>query len=715
MITPLRADSFRTTYPLSFQLNDGEGKAALYIVSEAKIDQQQLILEISNTSGSPIYFASLQSEGAPTANACHFELRFRLGTLSKTTLGVGTAETPASTAQLATTRAARKTPPAGGAWQISDPAQIREQGSGWVSYYIGRMGKGAPWMMAPDATIRLTLQGISAAAEAGTRETRAALLPGNEKLYFAEPSAESKSYLTQAREQTLRVINHLGEPNIPLHTGFIGPYTILNDGTPHDHQLELRLTNTSAKKPIRFNKQSKIHLNFDTAPTPDQAGAIGTRENAEAIRFFLGVKRSEFGAMDEAAREAQEIQKDPSSEMGETSFKTISYYDLTRVYDQEVLIPPKESLVLLIDFSLFETIHPAGLTFLHLHYENIPGYWDGQLSVPIEISPLWISVDPANNRVVLTDSGERILTLKSHNSEIVRATSGSNDMSLLKIENTSAKGGTWGIGTSGGSIVEGAQNGKTENYFAIQKEGNAGGLFINDAGYVSIGNFYKSDTQSIGNQLKLNRYQLEIKGSSHAAKLFSDWSQGTTLTIQNNNEGKKEWDITVPGPRNSWKHTHGSLVISRYHPDDNSMKAHTEFLENGDLAPKGDVVFAENSQIRVASHSLIKVWTSKEYTYTLETIKHISPSVKIRVSEIEFPLNKWSIIGIYVEEKGPLGEVFFSPRFVNEGQDDYSIQVNLMLPAELEEGKKDTKVKFILHATFIRKEAFQQFVFNSNA
>ncbi|MCB0622144.1 MAG: hypothetical protein KDC43_18955, partial [Saprospiraceae bacterium] len=64
--------------------------------------------------------------------------------------------------------------------------------------------------------------------------------------------------------------------------------------TNKGHQLELRITNTSPKRTIHFQENSRIYLQFDSTPNNQQndqtpkpvEGDIGFSDAVEKIRLF---------------------------------------------------------------------------------------------------------------------------------------------------------------------------------------------------------------------------------------------------------------------------------------------------------------------------------------------------------------------------------------------------------------------------------------------
>src|ERR671924_645445 len=77
--------AFRKSHPVDFAIFDENSHYALYIDDDPK-EEHRLNLEIHNTSSRHIQF--LPGKGAVSADNHHFELLFRKGVLSETTLKI---------------------------------------------------------------------------------------------------------------------------------------------------------------------------------------------------------------------------------------------------------------------------------------------------------------------------------------------------------------------------------------------------------------------------------------------------------------------------------------------------------------------------------------------------------------------------------------------------------------------------------------------------
>lgn len=389
---------FQRAFPFSFTLLDDRGKPAIYIVSEDDIEKQYLTLEVTNTSGGPLNFSSLPMKEPLTKDNCHFILRFRRSTIAPLS-PEGKPEITLGQTGIQRSSTDQKKPDNGGVWRIKISS---EEKSPWVDLYLGRTAK-APWSLMPAEKIRIKLNSITAPRGLGSRTTRVELILGR-----YEPRADGDAALNRkaiSREQILEVINHQGSPNIPLHAGIIGPNTLRNDGTAmSDFGMTLRLTNTSAKKTITFDELSKVQFHFFSDQQEDDKteGAIGHADEVRKITFSLGAITQNF---------------DSSSQEGEEPFWT---FDFDQLYagHPHLQLGPKEFLEFKINFAHhtegFRTSHPQGITLLHILYENIPDFWDGELRCPLELRPLTVQTAVKNGvKKVSIDSGQRVMDIKA--------------------------------------------------------------------------------------------------------------------------------------------------------------------------------------------------------------------------------------------------------------------------------------------------------------
>ena len=216
------------------------------------------------------------------------------------------------------------------------------------------------------------------------RGTRVELQCSN--MVFANTSGSS---IDSTRVINLNVVNQRGSENIPLHAGFLGDNGIINDGTT-DNSLSLRLSNTVAydgshpeRSKLIFSadpeQPSRIILSFDTGSS-EVDGALGEASDIETIQV--------------TPLATGWIVEPPSSG---SSHPKWTLYPNFAVGDSQVLqgrnyteITGSSDFANFIDIALngIVTASPTGITHLHIHYENIPGYWDGQMKLEVDMRPL---------------------------------------------------------------------------------------------------------------------------------------------------------------------------------------------------------------------------------------------------------------------------------------------------------------------------------------
>ncbi|MBC7569062.1 MAG: tail fiber protein [Spirosoma sp.] len=381
--------------PFAFWLEDRLERSAVYMVDTDKQLEQRLNLYIENREEQTLFFGPTDLDrNPPTADNCHFELRFRRGVLADASLAKSSMKgQEGRSVELLLTGKYQKRAYELGSWVISAPDDHVGQ-TPYVSFYLARAEKGAGGRFLPQERQRLVLTNVSANPDGASSETRVELIP--RKLYYDPPPQADARPVTEAREQNVLVVNQLGKEHIPLHIAFIGPYTVRNDGEVQGagHQLRLRLTNTSPHDTIRFTKKSRLLFAFDYAEG-DQDEELGKAGNVSTIKFYV----------DEAIAEKALLTH------GQMAENPIWEFNDDRQLSARVMAPGKH-LDILLDTSLFATGSLAGLTPLTITYENVPGYWDGKLYTAVEKTPLPVRVITQDGKeMVEVASGRRPLHL----------------------------------------------------------------------------------------------------------------------------------------------------------------------------------------------------------------------------------------------------------------------------------------------------------------
>lgn len=259
----LRA-SYLDSHPILLSLLDANDAAALYITDHPA--GEPLTLEFANVAGRPVRLRPLFDDLGP--KNCHFELRFRPGTLAKSAITAG--QQPLALA---------------GAddWTMSAP-DIRPDGT--IAFYLGHRSEGdQPVTIAADARIRLELTNARADPAGGARNARIELRYGQLGL------GDDTTMLHGSRISHVSILSHIGRHNLPLHVGFIGPNTILPGAGVEGNEIRLRLTNTSPDLPIIWAPGNPAHgpasyleLTFDyEAPGEEKDWALCTLDESGTI------------------------------------------------------------------------------------------------------------------------------------------------------------------------------------------------------------------------------------------------------------------------------------------------------------------------------------------------------------------------------------------------------------------------------------------------
>lgn len=339
--------AFRKSYPIGFSLHDNNGEHCLYITDDA--NGQKLHLELSNTSQQNIDLAELNS-GEATSENHHVELRFRPGTLRLDSLDQISLVNPD--------------------WKLS----YKKQTDRTVSLYFLRTDTSAEETLEPSEKINLTLLKVRAAADGGARVTQVELK--YQKLSYEN---DTTGFISGSRVQRLSVVNHLGQQNIPLHVGFVGSNTILNDGNS-ESKLILWITNVFKKDriplnpPSSGNNASKFIIYFDIqSESESKDWALGTKSEVDHIS--IEGKDWKSNGTEEAD---WKVVKEPES--------GLPRWVLTHQNETEPGLAPGQVVQLTI--KKIKSSLPSGHTNLYVRYENIPGYWDGEFVCTIEKTPL---------------------------------------------------------------------------------------------------------------------------------------------------------------------------------------------------------------------------------------------------------------------------------------------------------------------------------------
>ncbi len=348
--------TFHETHPLDFNFQNDDQQEVLFIDEAPEGHQMTLILE--NTSRQNIQLAGVVNPDA-SESLHHFALHFRPGTLLEESLDK--------------IKVIREK-----GWSM----KMIKKGGGDVFIYI--LATHAPKIEA-GKTLSVQFTGLRPDGQKGSRGTRV-------ELFYNAMSYEGKTSQIQGqRIAHLNIVNHKGKKNIPLHAGFHGSNKILNDAVNDNsgtaNKVVFHLTNAlpyDSGKPLQSNislkgknaeRPSKFFLSFDAQQQGESTKdwALGTLNQVSKIQIKVSLVNIR---VDNGVRKVSNpIVQVQNAKPGD---------EITLLND----VTLESGAFLEFEISNIKSSLPAGLANLYLHYENIPGYWDGQIVDVVEKSPL---------------------------------------------------------------------------------------------------------------------------------------------------------------------------------------------------------------------------------------------------------------------------------------------------------------------------------------
>lgn len=446
----------RTSFPLDFDLIDGNEEQVIFITDD--VTGQEMFLEITNTSNEP--FSPQTLSGAASENNHHFELVFRPGSIFNNPNAVALQSGPFE-------MFANK----------DGDGKIVPNADGTLSMYFKATGA---WTLNEGEKVVLHLNFIRAEAAGGTRSTRVMLRYQN--LLHAGASDPFSGF----RETHVNIVNHQGRRRIPLHVGFLGSGTVLNDGVTRN-TLRMRLTNVSRdNNTLEALPNSVLTLAFDGGPL-SREWALATDAN---IANFI-VKATYPG------QAPLEMAKSAGVNEWRIPFRELAP-------DQYIELEISEIL----------TDHPTGHTNLYMVHENIPGYWDSQHVCVVEKGPLAMR----NNEVGIGTLPEGKLHIVNQNQD------GNGDTLIL-----------------GPTSQSNLRLGYHQNYSWIQSQGSKP-LALNPAGNkVAIGDTASDAHLTVRRQGNTAGVEILSTTNGNTHLPFSDnWNyvagNGTIFRDRSNNE-----------------------------------------------------------------------------------------------------------------------------------------------------------------------------------
>jgi len=393
---------------LQIFLQDEDGQNILGIDDGAL--RQSLRIEIVNTSGRDLELQPIAKK-ALNGNTYHFAVSFRPGTLV----------------------------------DISS-ISLREIAEGWTMQAKGNtlyFGMAEKTVIPQGERMTLTLENISAAPEGGSRGTRVEI-KYDQLLYQG-----SNETISGSRLQYLNIVNQRGKKQIPLYVGFLGSNTILNDGQENELTLTIQslpnmsvpfidlspqevsntLENSSVTKVgSPANSTSVLSLQDiqlgKISPTEAQiANSIIVKpDDSKRTESILKCRGANEGTLDQATKftitfdvaatasdapqdwallnnnDADEVRITVESNQANWGFGGKETQGISPQWSyicQKGWQVSGRQELLRLKITNLKTILKSGYANLYVHFENIPGYWDGYITVPIHKGPLVYREDPS--------------------------------------------------------------------------------------------------------------------------------------------------------------------------------------------------------------------------------------------------------------------------------------------------------------------------------
>ena len=354
-----RPHPFDHHHPLGFRVADDRGHPAVYIVEDSSHGRT---LNLVFTNSSPIAIelpASITKDGhlalagshRPTRDDHHLEIVFRPGTLDPEKVSrISTVDTN---------------------WHVN--AMSNDDGT--HSLFLSRPHG---LLIPPGGVLTVSLTHVRAMLTGGSRPTQVELRYRHLR-YLGDSQKINGHRLTH-----LDIVNQRGRADSPFAAGFIGSNTVLNDGKTRN-TLTLYLGNPSLEKlqlsHVDPDARPRLILSFDSGRLDENNEPWALGHADEIAEIEITPDKMGWG-----------IHK---NEEGETP--------------EWMIQPPKADLPSnrWINFTLYPIVtgSPSGFTNLYIRYQNIPGFRDGQIVVPIEKAPRVYRQKPVSesNRAPVSD------------------------------------------------------------------------------------------------------------------------------------------------------------------------------------------------------------------------------------------------------------------------------------------------------------------------
>lgn len=393
---------------LQIFLQDEDGQNILGIDDGAL--RQSLRIEIVNTSGRDLELQPI-AKNALNGKTYHFAVSFRPGTLvdiESVILG-----------------------------EIAEGWSMTTKGN---TLYFGMAKK----TLIPQADrMTLTLENISAAPEGGSRGTRVEI-KYDQLLYQG-----SNETISGSRLQYLNIVNQRGKKQIPLYIGLLGSNTILNDGQENELTLTIQSLPSMSVPFISVSSEeieetldnpsiTRVNAPLNAArvlslkeiqkgkitPTAEQiaSSVIVKPDDSKRTEGILKLRGANEGTLDQATKFTISFDVASTESDAPQNWALMNNNDADEVRisvesNQENWgfggreaqgISPQWSYIcqkgrqvsgrqelLRLKITNLKTLLKSGYANLYVHFENVPGYWDGHITVPIHKGPLVYREDSA--------------------------------------------------------------------------------------------------------------------------------------------------------------------------------------------------------------------------------------------------------------------------------------------------------------------------------
>ncbi len=475
--------AFKRVHPISFKLYDNFQQGVLYILSSPT--GQLLKVDVQNDSNNTINFQAPSNQTASTDNH-HFSLHFRPGTLSEESY-----QNIQLTGELANQ-----------GWILG---KTKFNDGSAVLYLL----KNGAFSLNTNEKLTFSIINIGADVKGGARGSRVELH------YREDPTPTDIDNLpSRHRTQHINIVNHLGQPNLPAHFGPAGPNTVSNVGNQATN-LHFHLTNLLPLEDPAFPEKAQLHfkspggvnqlytkviISFDTRTTA-QAGqgqrewALCDTDNADGISIDIPGWTLE-------SKETEGIAP-------EWIFRPTA--DITLSAGQ----------VQAININSIHSNAPSGHARIVMRYENVPGFWDGQLVAMVEKTPISIK----NKKVgIATADPQQALVIKGTLNDGKQASSQLTYGGNLALESnapqidfidTDANHDDWALHVNSGHM-----------YF-IQQPWNHDRLVLHRNGYVGIGTSSPQRLLQVGNAAGADvRGMIRFEQSSTNPSTHRTWDIG---------------------------------------------------------------------------------------------------------------------------------------------------------------------------------------------